>query len=581
MKIVLATLNSKFTHSSLALRDIQAYLRKMGMDTELVEYTINSNVFSLIGELYRKRPEVLCLSTYIWNVAEMLYLAQQIKKVLPNCHIIFGGPEVSYNAVAYLEQHDFIDAVIQGEGEWSLHAYLSKLNGQQYSETNSEPIPGVAFKSIEGIVWTPQVKKLPDLDEVPFAYENFEGLENRILYYESSRGCPFSCSYCLSSATEGVRFLSDERWQSDLKKFISANVMQVKFIDRTFNANPDRALQMWQFIKKMDNGITNFHFEITASLLRDADLEFLRTLRPGLIQFEIGVQTTLLESSIAVNRRLPFDSLKNSVQNLLLDNNINIHLDLIAGLPYETFERFLKSLDDVFSLKPHMLQLGFLKLIKGSKIRSQIDEFGYIYDEMPPYEILSNNFITFEELLLLKDIEEVLEHYYNSKHFVNSLKLVLAAFESSSSFFLEYSKWLRLTGAFDMAHKTEKWAEWLMAFVDYKGLKLPYLRDVLIYDWMLALGKMPPDCLAYHEDVKTDVFEWVKKDTFLVNHPQFLNITPKEAVKKIRFTRLKYNIRPFVYNEYEVEDIKRLDLILVVFLDERHPVTSTYSSELF
>lgn len=581
MKIVLATLNSKFTHSSLALRDIQAYLKKMGIDTELVEYTINSNVFSLIGELYRKRPEVLCLSTYIWNVAEILYLAQQIKKVLPKCHIIFGGPEVSYNAVAYLEQHDFIDAVIQGEGEWSLHAYLSKLNDQQRSNTDSAPIPGVAFRAVEGIVWTPQLKKLPDLDEVPFAYENFDGLENRILYYESSRGCPFSCSYCLSSATEGVRFLSDARWQSDLKKFISANVMQVKFIDRTFNANPNRALQMWQFIKEMDNGMTNFHFEITASLLRDEDISFLRTLRPGLIQFEIGVQTTLLESSIAVNRRLPFDSLKNSVQTLLLDNNINIHLDLIAGLPYETFERFLKSLDDVFSLKPHMLQLGFLKLIKGSKIRSQIDEFGYVYDELPPYEILSNNFIAFEELLLLKDIEEVLEHYYNSKHFVNSLKLVLTAFESPSVFFLEYSKWLRLTGAFDMPHKTEKWAEWLMAFADHKGLQLPYLRDILIYDWMLALGKLPPDCLAYHEDVKTDVFEWVKTDTFLANHPQFLNITPKEAVKKIRFTRLKYNIRPFVYNEYEVEDIKRLDLIMVVFLDERHPVTSTYSSVLF
>ena len=549
MKIIIATLNSKYTHTSLALRHIGNWIKRANFDAELAEYTINTPIYQIIGDLYRKSPDVLIFSVYIWNGAETRAIAAELKKLMPKVTIIFGGPEVSFDSKRELAENHDLDFITCGEGEQVTENLLKALEKDE-SERDYENIKSLTWRNGSDIVENPLEDPI-SMEKLIFPYPDLEQLTNRILYYESSRGCPYNCSYCLSSATKGVRFRSDEKFKQDLRQFIDAEVRQVKFIDRTFNANPDRALAMWKFLSDEDKGITNFHFEITAELLRTQDLEFLVTVRPGLFQFEIGIQTTLKEASEAVNRRLAFEQLQIPVKTLLEAGNIHIHVDLIAGLPFESYSRFLKSLDDVYGLNPQVLQLGFLKLIKGSQIRDQINDHAYIFENYQPYEILQNAYIKFEELLMLKDIEECLEHLHNSKRFGRSLKLVLNHYSAPSDFFERFSQWLRSQGHFNEAIKTDSWFELLWQFAnDQHPLEkvLQALKTDLLIDYMSSMGKQAPAWLIEdsEQDLKTQIFDIVKRPDFIEKFPELAELSAEERVKKVRYAGVARNQKQWI-----------------------------------
>lgn len=589
MKILLTTLNSKYTHTSLALRLISNWLNEHQHQASWAEYTINTPLYQILGDLYRQQPDVLIFSVYIWNGTETRILAAELKKLMPKLIIVFGGPEVSFDSNVELKESPFIDFIVRGEGEQATEELITALNAEKTEE---------ALKNVKGLTWRRQNEILvnPDqdnlnMDLLAFPYPDLDKLSHRILYYESSRGCPYNCSYCLSSATKGVRFRNTELVEADLKRFLTAEVTQVKFIDRTFNANPDRALKLWKYLAQADKGVTNFHFEITAELLRPEDIAFLETVRPGLFQFEIGIQTTMKEAREAVNRRLAFDQIKKPVQAVLNAKNLHVHLDLIAGLPFESYERFMQSFDDVYALNPQVLQLGFLKLIKGSGIRSQELMHGYIYEAQQPYEVLENRYISFGEMLKLKDFENCLDHLHNSKRFVNSLELVMANENKPSLFYEKFSQWLREQGCFEEAIKTERWYSLLLDYAkanDYTEAFLDCLKACLLTDYMAALGKQPPEWLweGLTVDAKTDAFELVKLQQFESLFPNLVSMPPKERIKRIRFLGVS---RDFVEQFNKISELQIIKLqtntsqnaLLIVELSEKHLVSERYSTYLF
>lgn len=601
MKIVLTTLNSKFTHTSLALRLIGNWVNAHGHEAQWQEYTINTPIYNIIGDLHRLKPELLIFSVYIWNGEQSRQIAAQIKKLLPETIIVFGGPEVSFDAPGELEKSPFIDYIVKGEGESSVLKLIEFLKNQNNSYKDKEParldlsekevpklseISGLCYRSASGVMDQPITEQF-DMDQLVFPYPDLAQLTDRILYYESSRGCPFNCSYCLSSATKGVRFKSVAAVKTDLMRFIKAGVRQVKWIDRTFNANPDRALEIWKFLADQDLGYTNFHFEITAELIREQDLQFLETLRPGLFQFEIGIQTTMAEAGEAVNRRLSFDKLSAPVLRMQSWENIHIHLDLIAGLPYESFDRFLTSFDQVYGLNPQVLQLGFLKLIKGSGIRNQEQLYGYIYEDYAPYEVLANQFISFDEILLLKDFEECLEHLHNSKRFVLSLKEILKYFPKASDFYLSFSQWLRSHGYFNEAIKSDRWYELIFEFINEHTLlraNKSLFATCLLIDYMASMGRTAPEWLGEIlalTDGKAQLFELVKEDLFVLEFSHLKNLAPKERVKKIRYAAINqeiaHNFKEQLVQQTTIMTIESFDYdLLVVDPLHKHPVLERY-----
>lgn len=589
MKIILTTLNSKFTHTSLALRLIGNWLTARGHENEWVEYTINTPLYQILGDLYRNEPDVILFSVYIWNGDATRTLAAQLKKLMPKVKIVFGGPEVSFDSIQEMQVSPYIDYIVRGEGEVAVEQLITALQSNPTDEV-LRSIDGLTWRSGGQPVMNPDQPNL-NMDDLAFPYPDLEQLENRILYYESSRGCPYNCSYCLSSATKGVRFRSVELVQADLKRFIDAGVMQVKFIDRTFNANPDRALGLWKYLAAADNGNTNFHFEITAELLRNEDIDFLKTTRPGLFQFEIGIQTTMKEAREAVNRRLAFDQIEAPVQAILNAKNLHVHLDLIAGLPYEDYPRFLQSFDEVYALQPQVLQLGFLKLIKGSGLRAQEFIHGYIYENQQPYEVLQNNYLSFNEMLQLKDIEVCLDQLHNTKRFINSMTVLLAQFDKPSHFFEDFSRWLRVSGYFNEAIRSERWYELVLEYAGHKQFDratVEKLRISLTADYMAALGKQAPEWLSGSDSlrIKADVFELVKQTAFTEVLPNLEPLAPKERVKHIRYTGITTESVAVLAALSEVRCIKldrktSQNAVLIVELSEKHPVTERYATYLF
>lgn len=590
MKIVLTTLNSKYTHTSLALRLIGNWINAHGHEATWQEYTINTPIYNIVGDLHRSRPDILVFSVYIWNGQLTRQIAAQIKKLLPKTIIVFGGPEVSFDALGEMTRNPFVDYVVKGEGEGSLLSLVELLKeahtkGLAVPPENLNQISGLTYRTENNIFDLP-ITETFDMDKLVFPYPDLDQLSDRILYYESSRGCPFNCSYCLSSSTKGVRFRDISLVKEDLTRFIQSGVRQVKWIDRTFNANPNRALELWKFLAEMDRGYTNFHFEITAELLREEDLAFLATVRPGLFQFEIGVQTTMEEAGAAVNRRLSFDKLEKPVTQMQSWDNIHVHLDLIAGLPHESFERFLQSFNQVYSLNPQVLQLGFLKLIKGSGIRNQAEQFGYIYEDYAPYEVLANNFISFDELLKLKDFEECLEHLHNSKRFKITLKELLKCYSQPSDFYMSLSHWLRNEGHFNEAIKTDKWFNLVYQFGIEKlssKIESQNIAVCLLIDYMASMGRTAPEWLCEVlalTDVKAQVFELVKGQSFNDQFKHLADQSPKEKVKKIRYTGCTAPQTIFT-EHFEVEKIiidleSETEGILVVDPYNRHPVLERY-----
>ena len=432
-KILLVALNAKYIHSNPAVYCLKAYATEYQEQIEIAEYTINQQTDEILRDIYKRKPDIIAFSCYIWNITQVLELVGELGQIAPQIPLFLGGPEVSYNAEELLEKYTELTGILVGEGE----EVFSKLVAYYVDGLGTlEEIVGLVCREQEKYVLPVQTTAV--FDKLPFLYGDAEAgsklpkeFANRILYYESSRGCPFSCSYCLSSIDKKVRFRELETVKKELAYFLENEVAQVKFIDRTFNAKKTHAMEIWQFLKAHDNGVTGFHFEIGADLLGEEELELLTSLRVGQVQLEIGVQTTNPDTLKAICRHADMKRLKENVLRLQKARKSMLHLDLIAGLPYEDLESFKRSFDEVYRWQPDELQLGFLKVLKGSPMHDKKAEYGLCYKSVPPYEVLSTKWLSYEDICVLKGVEEMLELYYNSKQFVHSLRFLSHFFSSS------------------------------------------------------------------------------------------------------------------------------------------------------
>lgn len=442
-KVILAALNAKYIHSNLALRYLSRFQNNnQKHHVETMEFTINQRLDFIAEELFRKQPDVVLFSCYIWNVEMLRQLCPILKKIMPDCVIGFGGPEVSYESETFLRENPAVDFVMRGEGELVFTKYLEHLDAG--NPVTLGEIESLTYRQGEEIFSTPQMHPM-DLALLPFPYEDdFSDVQNQIIYYESSRGCPYHCGYCLSSVENGVRFVPLDKVLPDLQKFLDKNVPQVKFIDRTFNCKKSHAMAIWEYLHEHDNGVTNFHFEITADLIDQETIDFLKTVRKGLFQFEIGVQSTNPQTIRAINRNVDFAALSEIVQQIKDGGNIHQHLDLIAGLPYEDYDSFGCSFNDVYALHPEQLQLGFLKVLKGSMLHQKQKEFEIVYHDTAPYEVLTTHELPYADTLRLKYVEEMVETYYNSGRFLHTLAYLVPLYESPFAFFEALSQfWIR------------------------------------------------------------------------------------------------------------------------------------------
>ena len=486
MKILLAACNAKYIHSNLAVYNLKSCSGEYSSRVVVKEYTINQLRDDILKDIYLEQPDVICFSCYIWNISFVRELVPDLKKILPQVEFWAGGPEVSYDAVEFLKKNPAFFGVMVGEGEETFHE-LAGYYIERKPETLSE-IRGVAFRDENkdrDIVHTGW-RELMDLSKVPFAYSNLTEFKNRIIYYESSRGCPFSCSYCLSSIDKKLRFRDIELVKKELQFFIDNKVPQVKFVDRTFNCKHDHAMEIWRYITEHDNGITNFHFEISADLLRAEELALMKTMRPGLIQLEIGVQSTNPQTIKAIRRTMDFEKLKRIVEQIHSFGNIHQHLDLIAGLPYEGYDSFHKSFCDVYALRPEQFQLGFLKVLKGSYMMEMTGEYQILYKDREPYEVLSTAWLTYGEILRLKMVESMVEVYYNSGQFKNTLVFLEKYFDDPFRMYEALGRFYEKKGYSEISHSRMRRYEILMEFAgEQKEIPSEALSDVMLLDLYL------------------------------------------------------------------------------------------------
>ena len=476
MKILLTTLNSKYVHSNLALKYLYASAEKSRRFIDILEFTVNNDEDYIFAELLSGGYDIICFSCYIWNVEKTLYLSENLKKARPELLILMGGPEVSFDTIPFLSQHKFIDFIISGEGEVIFAELAEALLSE---EPHFEKIKGLTYR-MEGKIFVNPQAPILDFESVAFPYHHLVCEDDKVMYYESSRGCPFHCSYCLSSVDKKVRALSLERVKTDLSYFIYKKVKQVKFIDRTFNWDIKRCLEIIRYLIVTDNGITNFHFELCGDLINEDMINILMDAREGLFQFEIGVQSTNEQTLASCNRSSDFPSLAENVKKLRELGNVNLHLDLIAGLPYEDYSSFKQSFNDVYALKAHRLQLGFLKLLKGAPIREQKEEFGYICREKAPYEIISNKYISALGIVRLKRIENVLDLYYNRGGFENTIEFAkdnLA--ETPFDFYEELADYYYLKGFQHKSHKKEDLYRIFLLYASWKERFKPNTKEII------------------------------------------------------------------------------------------------------
>lgn len=460
MKILLTAINAKYIHSNLAIYSLRACAGEYKSQIELAEFTINNQKDYILEEIYKRKPDILCFSVYIWNLDYVESVAREFKKICPDTPVWVGGPEVSYEVEDFLTSHPEIDGVMIGEGEETFREVCGYYAGNR----GLDDIQGIAYRDNNGIRVT-ESRAIMDMSRIPFCYDTMEDFSNRIIYYESSRGCPFSCSYCLSSVDKSLRFRDTELVKKELLFFINQKVPQIKFVDRTFNCNHAHAMEIWRFIKEHDNGVTNFHFEISADLINEEELKLISDMRPGLIQLEIGVQSTNEVTIKEIHRTMKLERLKEVVRAIQSGANVHEHLDLIAGLPYEDYDSFARSFDEIYELKPNQLQLGFLKVLKGSFMYDHAKEYGIIYHDRPPYEVLSTKWISFDDVLRIKKVEEMLEVYYNSGQFEITMKLMDVLYDSAFDFFQRLGDFYEEKGYLAMSHSRIRRCEILLEFM--------------------------------------------------------------------------------------------------------------------
>ena len=482
MKILLAACNAKYIHSNLAVYNLRAYAEEYREHIILKEYTINQQKDEILRDIYLEKPDIICFSCYIWNISFVKEIAEDLKKILPESVFWAGGPEVSFDAEDFLKKNPGFFGVMVGEGE---ETFRELCRFYVENKGSLEEISGIAFyfgEKIRHNGW----REIMDLSKVPFAYENMEDFRNKIVYYESSRGCPFSCSYCLSSVDKKLRFRNLDLVKKELQFFIDRKVPQVKFVDRTFNCKHSHAMEIWQYILEHDNGITNFHFEISADLLKEEELSLMEKMRPGLIQLEIGVQSTNPDTIKAIRRTMDFERLSEIVNKIHSFGNIHQHLDLIAGLPYENYDSFRNSFNQVYALKPEQLQLGFLKVLKGSLMKEMEEEYGIVHKEKEPYEVLSTKWLSYGEILKLKTVESMVEVYYNSGQFQNTLNYMESFFEDAFSMYEELGKFYEEKGYHSISHSRMRRYEILLEFLEgYQEISREKVVDAMILDLYL------------------------------------------------------------------------------------------------
>ncbi|ABR47898.1 Radical SAM domain protein [Alkaliphilus metalliredigens QYMF] len=560
MKVLLVAINAKYIHTNIAVRYLLQTGRKAVDEIDMREFTINHSVEYILSEIYKTQPEVICFSCYIWNMEMIEQLSQLLKKIMPQVTIILGGPEVSFESKNLMEQNDAIDITVMGEGEETFTNLLVLLN--EYGDYSQ--LSGIAYRVKGQILVNELGCEAYDMKDIPFPYEGEVLDENKIVYYEASRGCPFNCQYCLSSSFQGVRFLPIERVKKELKYFIDQEVKQVKFVDRTFNANIEYALEIMKFLKEYHTGKTNFHFEVTADLISDEILDFLETVPVGLFQFEIGVQSTNEETLQAIQRKMDFQKLSYVVKRIARYRNIHQHLDLIAGLPKENYFTFRKSFNDVFALKPEKLQLGFLKLLKGSGLAHDAHKYGYIYTDYPPYEVLENDSLSYGEMNRLKGVEEMVEIYWNSGIFRTSVQVVIDNFYSSAfQLFEDLWKYWEGQGYHHNAQGKNQLYETLMGFYEFKGFEYEEkMLEVLKFDYLRNTKTSSLPKLFYRElpsGFKNQSHTFLQSienlEKFL---PRYINIPAKQIIKKVHFEQFSYNVvqlegNPKALRELEVE----------------------------
>lgn len=549
MKKLLVGINAKFIHSCLAVRSLGRFAEEQyGIDCEISEYTINQSEDLILAEIYRKKPELIGFSCYIWNIEMVKRLVANLKKILPQTLILLGGPEVSFDG-EHILRSSAADCVLYGEGEEAFSQLCLALEEKR----PLTGVPSLVYKEGEQIITNAPAEPL-NLEKLPFVYDDLEIYENRILYYEAQRGCPFNCQYCLSSVDEGVRFQPLPKVKRELLFFLEHRVRQVKFVDRTFNANRAFAMEIWRYLHEHDNGITNFHFEIAADLLTDEMITFLKRVRPGLFQFEIGVQSTNGTTLKTIDRKGPFAQIREIVGKLQEGNNIHLHLDLIAGLPYEDFDSFRNSFNDVYNLAPDQFQLGFLKLLKGSGLRYHQREYGIVCRDTAPYEVLFTTDLPFEDMLRLKGIEELVETYYNSNRFQKSLGYLVQLAETPFDFFEEFRCFFQKNGHHLRPHSKLEQYDVLYRFgLGLSGCHGEKLRWLIKFDlYSHEKAKKLPSWLR--EDLtlsrKEEVYAFYRRvlaeGTLL---REYLGLDPKQVYKMAHLEIFPFN--PFTGEQAE------------------------------
>lgn len=498
MRCLLVAINSKYIHSNpavyllreCALRDLKQK-QIFGVEVELAEYTINHHASEIFDDIYLHHADLVCFSCYIWNIEYVRQLVRNLKNLCPSVKIWVGGPEVSYDCESFLRSLLQVDGVLYGEGEKSFPALIEYYAAREKDANPlSKTFPdGAAWLDENGIFHQTSPQPLTPMEDLPFIYDEagrMDGFKNRIIYYETSRGCPFSCSYCLSSVDKRLRFRNIELVKKELQFFLDHKVPQVKFVDRTFNCKHDHSIAIWKYIMEHDNGITNFHFEIAADILNEEEMELLEQMRPGLVQLEIGVQSTNPKTIKEIHRVMDFEKVSKIVRRIQDKGNVHEHLDLIAGLPYEDVESFAHSFDDVYALKPEQLQLGFLKVLKGSFMQEHQEEYGIVHKAHPPYEVLYTKWISYEDVLRLKGIEEMVEVYYNSRQFTNTMEELEKEYDSAFTMYDRLASYYEDNGYNAVQHKRSARYEILLNYIRlHHKEKEDLFREVLTYDYYL------------------------------------------------------------------------------------------------
>ncbi len=558
-KILLTAINAKYIHSNLAVYSLKAYCdnqlksESQNFEVKIKEFTINNMIDEIVNGIYLEKPDVVAFSVYIWNISYVEILLKELSKLLPDCKIWLGGPEVSYRSEELLDLYSGVELVMRGEGE---KTFTRLVKAEYNSEISLQDIDGITYRNAVGEIIKNKDVSIMNLNEVPFVYSNIKSFENRIIYYETSRGCPFSCSYCLSSVEKSVRFRDIEIVKKELKFFLDNNVPQVKFVDRTFNCKKSHALDIWKFIKENDNGITNFHFEVAADLLDEEEIELLGSLRVGLVQLEIGVQSTNLDTIKEIKRTMELDKLKYTVAKINSAANIHQHLDLIVGLPYEDFDSFKKSFNDVYKMQPEQLQLGFLKVLSGSYMSERQNDYGLVYKSYAPYEVLYTKWISFDEILILKSVEEMVEIYYNTGQFVYTIKYLEGLYEEPFDMFLDIGAYYARHFEKSAKHSRIDRYNILLKFMEDRKIgNLEFFKQLMTFDIYLRENiKTRP---AFSKDLKdySKEIHKLKEDN---------NLTRLDHVEVIDADVLK-----FIYNNEYIGD---KEVVLLFDYNERNPL---------